>query len=64
MEAGLARFNPVTVLTNHVLLNVGLRLRKTDDFTTFLPLATLLEKLDPLKALQHVAPGGDGAGPF
>ena len=45
-------------------LHVRLRLRKADDFLTFLPLTALLQELDTLEALQHVAPGGDRAGSF
>ncbi len=45
-------------------LYVRLRLRKADDFLTFLPLTALLQELDTLEALQHVAPGGDRAGSF
>ena len=45
-------------------LHVRLRLWKVDDFLTFLPLTALLQELDTLEALQHVAPGGDRAGSF
>ena len=45
-------------------LNVWLGLRKANDFSVFLPLATLLQKLDTLEAFQHIASGRDGARPF
>ena len=46
------------------MLNVGLCLRQADHFLTVLPLFAFLEKLDTLKAFQHVALGRDGASAF
>jgi hypothetical protein len=37
---------------------------EANNFAAFLPLSAFLEKLDPLKAFQDIALGGDGAGPF
>ena len=44
--------------------NVGLCLRQADHFLTVLPLFALLEKLDTLKAFQHIALSRNGAGAF
>jgi hypothetical protein len=54
-------------LTSHLLrfcLNVRLGLWKAGNFLPFFPLAALFQKLDPLEPLQHITPGGDGAGSF
>ena len=55
LNGPLQRFN---------VLNVGLCLRQADHFLTVLPLAAFLEKLDTLKAFQHVALSRNGAGSF
>ena len=46
------------------MLNVGLCLWQADHFLTVLPLFAFLEKLDTLKAFQHVAFSRNGAGAF
>ena len=46
------------------MLNVGLCLRQADHSLTVLPLFALLEKLDTLKAFQHIALSRNGAGAF
>ena len=46
------------------MLHVRLCFRQADHFLTVLPLATFFEKLNPLKAFQHVALSSNGAGPF
>ena len=48
--------------TLNFCLSVRLGFRKTDYFAAFFPLAALFEQLDPLKTLQNVALGDDGAG--
>jgi hypothetical protein len=64
-KAAPARFNFVTFLTNQFSRSrFWFRFGKTDDFLVFFPLAALLQELDPLEALQHIAPGGDRAGSF
>lgn len=42
----------------------GLRLLKPEAAAAFLPLAALLQEIDPLEALENIAPGGDFTGTF
>src|SRR3954454_21595907 len=45
-------------------LDVGLGLRQAEDLLAGLPLAALLEQLDPFETFQNVSFRGDGAGAF
>src|SRR5262249_16871526 len=59
----LFRFGDVTI-QRFTRLDVGLCFWQADHLLTVLPLAAFLEKLNTLKAFQHVALSSDGAGPF
>src|SRR5215212_2063303 len=59
----LSRFSDVTI-QRFARSHVRLCLRQADRFLTVLPLAAFLEKVYTLKAFQHVALSGNGAGPF
>src|SRR5437764_9308340 len=43
-------------------LNVRLCFREANDFARFFPLASFLEQINALKALQNISLGDDGAG--
>jgi len=58
-----SRFNDVTI-QRFTRSHVRLSLRQADDLLTVLPLPAFLEKLDALKALQHIALSSNRAGPF
>ena len=58
-----SRFNDVTI-QRFTRLHVRFGLWQADHFLTVLPMASLLENLDPFEAFQHIAFSGNGTCSF